>query len=909
MLQTIQIWWTNLSKKWRFEYEYCKYDIRKLISPYKILLNILIYITLMKKLHLILTFMSVAIFAFAAPTKKIIDQGGSGMFKAEAISEASLPGFVVYKPQDLQAAVKHQGPLPLLVFANGGCNDTSLPHEKMLNDLASYGYVVIALGQMQERIDDRQLNKSPNEDMIHAIDWAEEQQANPESAYYKSIDMEYVALGGQSCGGAQVLANCADPRVKSCIMLNSGMGNMEMSGASKETLKNLHCPILYIVGGEGDVAYQNAILDYDRINHVPVAFANSLRVGHGGTFHEPYGGSYSKMVRLWLSWQFKDQRNNLDVFLRNRLHDFADYTMKAKNFPETNEPFIVKEMHCKSRDGKDIFGLAYIPQNGEKKMATVIMAHGYNGTHREPQDYAATLAMRGIASYIFDFCGGGNHSQSEGITTEMTIFTEKENVEDITRTVKTWDFVDPERVALLGCSQGGLVASLTAAANPDMFKALVLVYPALMIPETAPRMLQQFDANKNEPVELMGMKLGRNYYEKINGLDVMGTISAFKGATYIVYGDKDMIAAGGTIDQAAKAYEKCEVKVIEGGNHGFSDYRHHVQASEGIANFIQQATAKPRGRFPRMDMDALNNDPNVHDPVMAYEDGTYYMFTTGMGVGVMSSKDLKSWKFEKAPLSPIPTWPKEYVPAYGGHTWAPDIIKKGKYWYLYYSCSTFGKNISAIGVARTRSLNPESPKHKWEDLGMVVKSEPGKEDWNAIDPNIIIDKKGRPWMTWGSFWDGIQLVQLKKDMKTPVGEPKTIARRRMPEVVAHFNPHANTNAIEAPFIAYHDGYYYLFASWDYCCKGLSSNYATVVGRSKTVDGPYLDKEGKDMAETGGTLIVGPNEKYSGVGHCSVYEFNGTWYFIAHGYDKAQNGASKLYLREIKWVDGWPTIVE
>lgn len=863
----------------------------------------------MKKLTLFLTFVSVALIAFAAPSKKIIDQGGSGMFKAEAISEKSLPGFVVYKPQDLKAAVKHQGPLPLLVFANGGCNDTSLPHEKLLNDLASYGYVVVALGEMQERIDDRKLNKSPNEAMIQAIDWAEEQTQNPNSDYYSCIDMEYVALGGQSCGGAQVLANCADSRVKSCIMLNSGMGDMEMSGASKESLKNLHCPILYIVGGEGDVAYQNAILDYERITHVPVAFANSLRVGHGGTFHEPFGGSYSRMVRLWLSWQFKDQRNNLDAFLRNRLHDFADYTMKAKNFPETNEPFEVKEMHCKSRDGKDIFGLAYIPNTNEKKMATVVMAHGFNSSYHETKDFAATLAMRGVASYIFDFCGGSNNSKSEGITTEMTIFTEQENVEDITRIVKTWDFVDPERVVLLGCSQGGLVASVTAAANPDMFKALVLVYPALMIPASAPRVLQQFDAANGEPIEVMGMKLGRDYYEKINGMDVMGTIGAFKGETFIVYGDKDMITAGGSMDKAAEVYKKCQVQVVKDGDHGFSDYRHHVQATEGIVNFVLKATAKPRQRRQHFDMAAEDSYPTVHDPVMAYEDGTYYMFTTGMGVGVMSSKDLKSWKFEPSPLTPIPSWPKEYVPAYGGHTWAPDIVKKGKYWYLYYSCSTFGKNISAIGVARTRSLNPESPKHKWEDLGMVVKSVPGENDWNAIDPNIIIDKKGRPWMTWGSFWDGIQLVQLKKDMKTPVGESKTIARRRLPEQVAHLNEHANTNAIEAPFIIYRDGYYYLFASWDYCCKGLSSNYATVVGRSKTVDGPYLDKEGKDMALTGGTLIVGPNEQFSGVGHCSVYQFDGQWYFIAHAYDKALNGASKLFMRPIEWVDGWPVIKE
>ena len=400
---------------------------------------------IVKPFYLLACLLCLSISSIAAPTKKIIDEGGSGPFKAEAISEPTLPGFVVYKPQNMLAAVEHEGPLPLLVFANGGCNDTSLPHEKMLNDLASYGYLVIALGEMQERIDDRKLNKSPNEDMIRAIDWAEKMNKNKKSVYYKSIDLEYVALGGQSCGGAQVLANAADPRVKTYIMCNSGMGNISMSGASKEDLKKLHGPILYLIGGEGDVAYANAIVDYENIKQVPVAFANQLRVGHGGTFHEQYGGSFSQMLRMWLSWQFKDQRQNIDVFLRNNLRAFPDYTMKAKNFPDLNDPFTTREIHCKSRDGKDIWGKAFIPNTAEARKPTVIMAHGFNSSEEETKAYAECLAMRGVASYVFEFCGGGNRSRSEGKTTEMTILTEQANVEDITRQVKSWDFVDSTR--------------------------------------------------------------------------------------------------------------------------------------------------------------------------------------------------------------------------------------------------------------------------------------------------------------------------------------------------------------------------------------------------------------------------------------------------------------------------------
>lgn len=849
---------------------------------------------------------SLSLTVFAAPTKKIIDNGGSGPYKAEAISEPSLPDLVVYRPVDIAEAVVHEGPLPVLVFANGGCNDTSLPHERMLNDLASYGYLVLALGEMQDSINDRELHKSPNSDMIRAIDWAEAQNKDKKSEYFGKIDTEYIALGGQSCGGAQVLANCADPRVKSCIMFNSGMGDITMSDASSESLKNLHCPILYIIGGESDMAYRNAILDYERINHVPVAFANHLRIGHGGSFHEPYGGSFSRMLRDWLSWQFKDQRANIEVFLRNRLNNYPDFTMKAKNFPDNNDPFTVKETHIKTRDGKDIWGKAYIPNTEEVRKPMVVMAHGYNSSHYEPRDFAESLAMRGVASYIFDFCGGGNHSKSDGVTTEMTVFTEKENVEDIAREVKTWEFVDSSRMALLGCSQGGLVAALTTAQNPDMFKSLILVYPALGIPATAPAQLSRFDADGGKPQDVMGMKLGRCYYEAINGMNILDSIPAYKGNVFIVYGDKDPVTAGGMMDEAAKRYDNCESLVVPGGTHGFPDYRHHEQATAGIVDFALKSLAKPRGRF-HYTFDSTN--PDVHDPVMAYEDGVYYMFTTGFGIGLMSSTDLINWKQEKAPLDPIPAWASEPVPAYNGHTWAPDIIKVGDRWYLYYSCSTFYKNISVIGVATNKTLNPESPDYKWEDLGLVIQSRPGVNDWNAIDPNIILDKKGNPWMTFGSFWDGIQLVQLKKDMKTPVGEPKTIARRRNPESVAHLQETANNNAIEAPFITYHDGYYYLFVSYDFCCKGLSSNYKTAVGRSKKVTGPYLDKEGKDMAATGGTVIAGESENYSGVGHCSVYKFGDKWYIAAHGYDKKRRGASKLFLREIEWKDGWPVIKE
>ncbi len=315
-------------------------------------------------------------------------------------------------------------------------------------------------------------------------------------------------------------------------------------------------------------------------------------------------------------------------------------------------------------------------------------------------------------------------------------------------------------------------------------------------------------------------------------------------------------------------------------------------AVSGICNAQpDQAAQRPRRGF----FDPAY--PDVHDPVMACEDGRYYMFTTGFGVSMLSSDDMVTWKREKSVLNPVPEWAHELVPAYNGHTWAPDVIRVGDLWYLYYSCSTFGKNISTIGVAVNKTLNPESPDYQWKDLGKVIQSKPGENQWNAIDPNVILDEDGNPWMTFGSFWDGIQMVRLDKDMKTPIGEPRTVARRR----------HARENPIEAPFMIRKDGYYYLFVSFDYCCKGLQSNYKIAVGRSKTVDGPFLDDQGRDMADCGGKILVGESDRYAGVGHCAVYDFGGKWHLVAHAYDKERNGASKLFLRPLEWKDGWPEV--
>lgn len=316
-----------------------------------------------------------------------------------------------------------------------------------------------------------------------------------------------------------------------------------------------------------------------------------------------------------------------------------------------------------------------------------------------------------------------------------------------------------------------------------------------------------------------------------------------------------------------------------------------------------------RRHAPRMPFET--DTPMVHDPVMAYEDSTYYIFATGLGIQQMTSKDRKTWTVLPQPvMTVIPQWAHDSVPGFTHHVWAPDVIRWHDRWWLSYSCSTFGKNGSAIGLLSTRSLSYPV----WNDEGCIVASREKRDHWNAIDPNFVIDEADHPWLVWGSFWDGIQLARLDTTMHLATGErPRTIARRYAPDAnPAEPNPtskFAGPNAIEAPFIMRHGGYYYLFVSWDYCCRGSKSSYRVAVGRSKQVDGPYLDREGKDMLNGGGTLLIeGDKKEFEALGHCAAYHLADGDVFICHGYSIAHKGASILVQRRISWAkDGWPEL--
>ncbi|MCW9706062.1 poly(ethylene terephthalate) hydrolase family protein [Fodinibius salsisoli] len=287
----------------------------------------------MKKIFLTicLFFVTTMISVAQVEDSKIVDNGGSGDYKAIAAKEATLPNYVVYRPENLEVAAE-EGLLPVMVFANGGCSNTSISHERVLSEIASHGYIVIAIGALQKTPGGGENSSTEATMLTDAIDWVADQNKDKESAYYNNVDLDDIASGGQSCGGAQVLAVASDPRIETYMMFNSGIGDMSMAGADRESLPDVHAPIVYIVGGPSDVATSNAELDYERIDHVPVAFANLMEGGHMGTFGEEYGGSFSRMSLKWLDWQLKGQDGSSDVFLEGDLSDFSGWTMKAKSF-------------------------------------------------------------------------------------------------------------------------------------------------------------------------------------------------------------------------------------------------------------------------------------------------------------------------------------------------------------------------------------------------------------------------------------------------------------------------------------------------------------------------------------------------------------------------------------------------
>jgi arabinan endo-1,5-alpha-L-arabinosidase len=298
---------------------------------------------------------------------------------------------------------------------------------------------------------------------------------------------------------------------------------------------------------------------------------------------------------------------------------------------------------------------------------------------------------------------------------------------------------------------------------------------------------------------------------------------------------------------------------------------------------------------------------NVHDPVVVKEGGMYYLFHTGNGISMKRSQDLVHWEDAGRVFDEAPAWTFEAVPGFRGHIWAPDIAKVNDKYYLYYSISTFARNTSAIGLAVNATLDPASPNYRWEDRGKVVASTP-QSGWNAIDPNLVADGRGNYYLSWGSFWTGIQMTRIDAATgKAATDPPQIVHLARQGPDNGLIGPR-DENSIEAPLIVRRGDFYYLFVSIEMCCRGVASTYKIAVGRSRDVTGPYVDRDFREMREGGATLVLaGYGDVVRGPGHCAILEEGGREWLFHHMYDATtRRGTPTLQIRPLRWSeDGWP----
>ncbi|MBN1695891.1 MAG: family 43 glycosylhydrolase [Spirochaetales bacterium] len=288
----------------------------------------------------------------------------------------------------------------------------------------------------------------------------------------------------------------------------------------------------------------------------------------------------------------------------------------------------------------------------------------------------------------------------------------------------------------------------------------------------------------------------------------------------------------------------------------------------------------------------LSGDLGVHDPVIIKQGERWYIFHTATGIGMKISDDGLYWRNAGRVFSVNPSWHKEMVPDTDGNIWAPDIFYFGGTYYLYYSVSSFGSNHSLIGLASNTTLDSGDSSYRWVDEGVVVQSK-AEYDYNCIDPNIALDENGEPWMSFGSFWSGIKLLKLDPGTMKPV-------------IGGRLNSIAYNETIEAPFIVRRGGYFYLFISHGYCCRGIDSTYNIRVGRSQSITGTYTDRNGTSLMNGGGTLIDGGDSRWIGPGHNAVYLSGDSAILVNHAYDAQANGTATLRIRPLYWdASGWP----
>lgn len=286
----------------------------------------------------------------------------------------------------------------------------------------------------------------------------------------------------------------------------------------------------------------------------------------------------------------------------------------------------------------------------------------------------------------------------------------------------------------------------------------------------------------------------------------------------------------------------------------------------------------------------------VHDPVMIKQDSTYYVFGTGDGISTKSSKDRIHWtpgnRVFKAPLA----WWKKDIPTQDGNIWAPDIHYRDGIFHLYYSVSAWMDFNSSIGYATNVTLDPNDPNYKWVDHGKVIDFHNGGIGVNCIDPNVFVDKDGRVWLFYGSYKAGLRVTELN-------AKTGKLLNEEHPKIYT-----LTTSLGEGVFVIQQGEYYYIFASRDICCRGIDSNYNVVMGRSKKLTGPYLNKEGKSWEENSCSQFMRGDYEEPGRGHNGFFTENDTTFIVYHAYTRSENGTPLLRIKPVFMdADGWPTL--
>jgi arabinan endo-1,5-alpha-L-arabinosidase len=298
----------------------------------------------------------------------------------------------------------------------------------------------------------------------------------------------------------------------------------------------------------------------------------------------------------------------------------------------------------------------------------------------------------------------------------------------------------------------------------------------------------------------------------------------------------------------------------------------------------------------------------LHDPGTMIKDGTnYFIYGDGQGIDGIKSSDLRNWSATSVifPGGP-PAWTSNSVPGFTGYFWAPDNAYFNGRYNIYYACSQWGTINSAIGLVTTPSL--VSP--AWTDQGKVIQSNPNFATnattdltaYNCIDPSVMVDTNGSVWMSFGSYSDGILIMQLDPTTGKRISPSSPIYR------VANNGPVFFSNTEEGSCLYQHGGYYYLFVNFGGCCAGVDSTYNIRVGRSTSVTGPYYDKNGTNMVNGGGTMVLESTARYIGPGHAAIMNDNGINWFTFHYYDGNNNGNATVGMMKFNWTaDGWPAL--